>query len=156
MGGICAFFGHRDTVPTSHLEREMERILRTLITEGIDEFWCGEYGNFDWLSHYILRQLQKEFRFIKICLVSAYNPNKYPILRQESLTELYDELIYTDEIANGPTRFSIIRRNHYIARNADVIVCYVEHKYGGSYEALQYALQFNPKIINVAEKYFYE
>lgn len=151
MGGICAFFGHRDTVITAQLEEKLTKTLRELIAQEIDEFWCCEQGNFDWICNYTVHQLKKEFRFINICLVCAYNPDKYSKIRQDSLLAIFDDLIYTDEIANGPRRFSIIRRNHYIAENADIIVCYIKHKTGGAYEAMQYAQRFDKKIINLAE-----
>ena len=151
MSGICAFFGHRDTVITTQLEEKLIATIRELIAQGIDEFWCCEQGTFDWLCHYVLLKLAKEFCFIRLCLVCPNNPNKYSKLRQDSILTFYDEMIYPAEIANGPARFGILRRNHYVAKNADIIVCYVEHLSGGAYQAVQYAKKFQTKIINLAE-----
>ena len=149
MGGICAFFGHRDTLITAQLEEQISQTIRRLIDEGIDEFWCCEQGNFDWICHKILLELKNEYTFIEICCVCAYNPSKYPKIRQDSLEKMYDYLIYNDEIANGPNRFAIVRRNRYIAENVDVILCYIENKTGGAFSAVKYAMNRDIKIINL-------
>lgn len=149
MGGICAFFGHRDTLITAQLEEQISQTLRRLIDEGIDEFWCCEQGTFDWICHKILLEVKKDYPFIQICCICAYNPSSYPKIRQDSMEKRYDYLIYNDEIANGANRFAIVRRNRYIAENVDVILCYIEHKNGGAYNAVKYAHKQGVKIINL-------
>jgi predicted Rossmann fold nucleotide-binding protein DprA/Smf involved in DNA uptake len=62
---------------------------------------------------------------------------------------MYDYLIYNDEIANGPNRFAIVRRNRYIAENVDVILCYIKNKSGGAFNAVKYAMNRNIQIINL-------
>ncbi|MBQ9270798.1 MAG: hypothetical protein IJ218_00835 [Alphaproteobacteria bacterium] len=152
MSGICAFFGHRDTDITPKLEEKITQTVRELITYGIDEFWCCEQGNFDWICRLILFGLKKEYqyRFIRVCCVCAYNPNKYSQIRQKSLLQMYDELIYTEKIAAGHPRFAITRRNRYIAKNANIIICYITRKSGGAHKAVEYAKTMGAKIINLA------
>ena len=150
MSGICAFFGHRDTVITPQLEERLTQTLRQLIDEGIDEFWCCEQGTFDWICRVVTLKLKKEFDFINVWYVCAYNPNKYSRIRQESLDRMFDGLIYNDKIARGVPRFAILRRNRYIVQNADVIVCYVEHDYGGAYQTIELAKSYTKRILNLA------
>lgn len=45
---ICTFFGHRDA-PLS-IEKELEKIILSLISEGVDEFLVGNNGSFDLLA----------------------------------------------------------------------------------------------------------
>ena len=149
MSGICAFFGHRNTVVTSELEENIKRIVRDLIARGINEFWCCEQGNFDWICRLVMFDLKKEFRFIRVCCVCAYNPQKYSQIRQESLSKMYDELTYTAEIADGPPRFAISRRNRYIAENADVVLCHLTHRSGGAYKAIKAAKNSGAEIIKI-------
>ncbi len=151
MSGICAFFGHRDTVITTRLEEQITEVVRGLIARGIDEFWCCEQGTFDWVTRNIIFELKKEYRFIKVCCVCAYNPAKYPQIRQESLASMFDELIYTAEIADGLPRFAIVRRNRYIAKNANIVVCYITQQKSGAFRAVQCAETAGAEIINIAK-----
>lgn len=154
MSGICAFFGHRDTPTTIELENKLEQTVRDLIAQGVDEFWVCNEGNFDWLSRLVMRRIKEQFGYcVNVCYISAYNPNKYSKIRQEWLEERYDDIIYTDEIAIGPQKLAIKRRNNYIADNADFIICYLTQDYGGAYEAVKRAEKNNTQIINVAKKY---
>ena len=45
----------------------------------------------------------------------------------------------------------ILRRNEYIAKNADYIVCYINRKSGGAYRAVEIARKYDKKVINLAE-----
>ena len=61
------------------------------------------------------------------------------------------DLIYPDEVAKAPPQVAILRRNEYIAKNADYIVCYIKRKSGGAYKAVEKARKYDKKIINLAE-----
>lgn len=149
MSGICAFFGHRDTPYTEELEKKLEQTVRNLINLGFDEFWCCEQGTFDWLTRMVMQSLKKEYPFIVLCYVCPYNPDKYSKLRQKSLADRY-EVIYPDVVASVPPQVAIVRRNRYIADNADVIVCYIRHNSGGAYKAVKAAERRGIEIINLA------
>lgn len=152
VSGICAFFGHRDTPATIELENKLEQAVRNLIAHGVDEFWVCNEGNFDWISRMVMQRIKENFgSIVHVCYVSAYNPDKYTKIRQDWLEERYDEIIYTNEIANGPQKFAIKRRNNYIADNTDYIICYITQNYGGAYEAVQRAKKNHKQIINIAE-----
>ena len=149
MSGIVAFFGHRDVDVSSTLENKLEDVVRDLIVCGYDEFWCCEQGNFDWISRLVLRRLKQTYPNICLCMVCAYNPDKYSRLRQDFLLENY-EVIYPEEAAKGTLRFAIARRNKFIAENADVVVCYITHHSGGAYQAVKIAEKCGKQIINLA------
>ena len=153
MSGIVAFFGHRDTLITTHLENQLEQVVKELITNGYDEFWCCEQGNFDWLARTTMQRLKKENPNITLCYICAYNPNHYSTIKQQFLEERY-ELIYPPIATKGPQKFAISRRNKYIAENANVIVCYITRKSGGSYQAVRQAQQKQKLIINLAKTHF--
>lgn len=61
------------------------------------------------------------------------------------------DLMYPDEVAKAPPQVAILRRNEYIAKNADYIVCYINRKSGGAYKAVEIARKHDKKIINLAE-----
>ncbi len=114
------------------------------------EFWCCEQGNFDWISRLVLRRLKQKYQNICLCMVCAYNPDKYSRIRQNFLLENY-EVIYPEEAAKGALRFAIARRNKFIAENADIVVCYITHHSGGAYQAVKIAEKCGKRIINLAE-----
>lgn len=152
MSGICAFFGHRDTNITYELERKFEETVLALIDEGIDEFWCCEQGNFDWLSRMVMLRIKKNNPFIYLCYIPASDMRKFSKVRQKYLDENF-EILYADEMEAPHPRLSIVYRNNYIAKNADVIVCYVTTNSGGAYKAVEIARKNEKKVINLAGMY---
>ena len=151
MSGVCAFFGHRDIFITPEIEHRLEQAVRGLIALGVDEFWVCNEGNFDWASRMVMHRLKDEFKYsINVCFVSAYNPDKFSDIRLKGLQEKY-EIIYTDEIAAGPQKFAITRRNNHIADNADYIICYITTNSGGAYKAVNRAQKYGKRIINIAK-----
>ena len=150
MSGICAFFGHRDTLVTNELEKKLEQTILDLIDEGIDEFWCCEQGNFDWLARMTMLKIKKDNPFIHLCYIPTCDIRQYSNLRQQHLNEHY-EIIYTDEMVSSHPRFSITKRNQYIAKNSDVIICYITSNSGGAYNAIKIAQKFDKRIINLAQ-----
>lgn len=148
MGKICAFFGHRDLIITYDIEDKLEKAAENLIQMGYSEFWCCEQGTFDWVARTTVIKLKKRYNNLYLCYVCAYNPDKFSKIRMENLSETF-ELIYTSEIADGPPRFAIERRNKYIADNVDAIICYIKHKSGGAYKAVLRAKKQGKQIINL-------
>ena len=61
------------------------------------------------------------------------------------------DLMYPDEVAKAPPQVAILRRNEYIAKNTDYIVCYINRKSGGAYKTVEIARKYDKKIINLAE-----
>lgn len=148
MSGICAFFGHRDTIITYALEEALEKNIKQLIEQGIDEFWCCDQGNFDWASRMVLLRLKKDYKHIHLCYICAYNPDKYSKTKLQDLDSKF-EIIYPDEVSIGHPKFAITRRNKYIAQSADTIICYIERNIGGAYNAIKSAKQNEKTIINL-------
>ena len=133
---------------SGHIEQHLEEVIRDLITQGVDEFWLCEQGTFDCLARLVLKELKKEFKGISLCLLPAYHPTD---AKMDWIDEQDYDLIYPDEVANAPAQVAILRRNDYIAKNTDYIVCYITHNSGGAYKAVEKAKKYNKKIINLAE-----
>ncbi|MBQ7303336.1 MAG: hypothetical protein IJW75_00255 [Alphaproteobacteria bacterium] len=151
LGKICGFFGHRDVKYTKELENLLKQEVEKLIEEGYDEFWVCNEGSFDWISRMVMRDIKEEYHnTIYVCYISAYDPDKFSKIRLKYLQERY-ELDYPLEVFRGHPKYAIIRRNNYIADNADAIICYIEHKNGGAYQAVQRAIKNEKVIINLAD-----
>lgn len=131
------------------IENHLSEVVRDLIiNHDVNEFWLCEQGSFDCLSRLVMKELKKEFNWINLCILPAYYPSN------AKLDWMYDndyELLYPDEVAKAPPQISILRRNDYIAKNTDYIVCYVKRNSGGAYKAVEKARKRKKKIINLAE-----
>ncbi|MEG1529959.1 MAG: hypothetical protein RR405_06335, partial [Clostridia bacterium] len=53
-------------------------------------------------------------------------------------SKLYDEIIYP-ELEEVPYKFAISKRNEWMVDNADLVIAFVNHHFGGAYSTLQYA-----------------
>lgn len=62
----------------------------------------------------------------------------------------YDSVLYPPP-ERVPLRFSILRRNEWMATEAELILAYVRYGRGGAYRALSYAMSRKKRIINLAE-----
>ena len=54
-------------------------------------------------------------------------------------------------IEQVPPRFAISKRNEWMMANADLIIAYVNHEYGGAYQSLRVAKRRKKKIINICD-----
>ena len=52
-------------------------------------------------------------------------------------------------IERVPLRFAISKRNEWMMENADLIIAYITHSYGGAYKSLRVAKRKKKKIINI-------
>ncbi len=148
LNKICAFFGHRDTPITPDIENRLEKLLYKLLEQGVNEFWCGDQGNFDWLSRIVLKKIQNKHPNVIICYIAAYNPCLFSKEKQQWIENNFD-ILFPDEVAQCHPKYALKQRNRFVCKNADIIICYVEHMYGGAFEAVQIAKKLNKKIINI-------
>ena len=64
--------------------------------------------------------------------------------------QAYDTTIYPP-LEGVPYRFAIIKRNEWMIDQADLIIAYIQHHYGGAYRAYAYAQKKKKTIINLAK-----
>ena len=145
-----AFAGH-SVIFSEKKIREMvkEQIRKIVSEEEFITFYIGGYGDFDRLCAYACRELGEERGGIEIVYVAPY----ISLSEQEKIKELLeggmcDASIYPP-IENTPPKFAIIKRNEWMMTNADVVIAYVEHEYGGAYRSLQIARRKKKRIINI-------
>ena len=84
--------------------------------------------------------------------------NYYRKTQKNYLVEFHDIDIFFDCVYNvyppiekTPPRFAISKRNEWMMANADLIIAYVNHTYGGAYKSLGIAVQRKKKIINICD-----
>ena len=136
---ICTFFGHRNTPATT--EKLLCEILTDLIkTQGADEFYVGNQGNFDAMVRRQLEILSKEYN-ITYSVVLAYLPDKN--------TEPIPCSVYPEGIETVPKKFAITYRNKWMLNKADTVICYVAHPSSGAGQFVELAEKKGKRILNL-------
>lgn len=126
---VCTFFGHRECPET--IKPRLREILVDLITnQGVDMFYVGNQGHFDTLVRSTLRDLQKEYPKVNYVVVLAYMPGK------QNDYDDYSDTMLPEGIESVHPRYAISWRNNWLLKQADYVVTYITHSWGG---AAQYA-----------------
>ena len=149
---IITFVGHG----TLHITEELTNNIYSTIKNNIKNqeritFYCGGYGDFDnhWSS--ICRKIKAEYPSCEVVFVTPYiTPAQQEKMKYLVDAKLYDSTIYPP-IDNALPRFAITKRNEWMVTEADLIIAYVSHTYGGAYKTLEFARRKKKTIINLAE-----
>lgn len=142
---ICAFFGHKDS-PES-VRPLLEVAIRRIIEHYPDTtFYVGHNGNFDRMVLSVLKKLSAEIPELSFAVILAY-------LQSGKTAECYNGLptIYPEGIECVPKKYAISYRNNWIVKQADMIICYITHDFGGAAQFVKKA-ECNGKVVyNVAD-----
>lgn len=136
---LVTFCGHKDVFYKEQVNEKLAAVVAALIEEGATEFYLGGYGDFDYMAAKIVRELKKYRPDIQSTLVIPYMDRDYN-------KELYDGSIYPP-LENTPLRFAISKRNEWMVDQADVVVAYITHDWGGASKTLEYAQRKKKRII---------
>ena len=140
---VVTFCGHREFYGN---EKEIEWLRDTiekLILRGADDFLLGGYGGFDNCAATIVWELKRRHPDIRSTLVLPY------LDRAVDATK-YDGTLYPP-LEKVPKRYAISKRNRYMVDEADIVVAYVNHDWGGAAETLAYAKRQKKEIISFCE-----
>lgn len=149
---IITFAGHAFISSNNRIKEIVkEQIKNHVDSSGHITCYLGGYGNFDEICACACRELKQEKHGIEVVYVSPY----FSLQEQAKIKEmerggLYDSSIYPP-LEKTPPRFAISKRNEWMMTNADLIIAYVNHSYGGAYKSLQVAKRKNKKIINICD-----
>ena len=145
-----AFAGH-SFISSNNMVKEMvkDQIRNNIIDNNLVTCYLGGYGNFDEICARACRELKQEYGTIEIVYVTPYiSLSEQTKIKEMQCCGLFDTSIYPP-IENVPPRFAILKRNEWMMTNADLIIAYVNHNYGGAYKSLQVAKRKKKKIINI-------
>ena len=138
---VCTFFGHKDT------PKEIEPTLRSTLIDLIENkyinvFYVGNNGNFDNMVRRQLEELSQTYP-ITYSVVLAYLTTK------KSEYDDTTNTIYPEGLETIPKRFAISYRNKWMIEQADVVVTYVIHGFGGAAQFKAVAQRLGKKIIEL-------
>ena len=149
---IICFVGHSIVCDEFKvIEKVKEYVEKSIVNE--EEILCylGGYGKFDELCAIACRELKRKYPFIELVYVTPYiSESAQRKIKDMIGCGLYDSSLYPP-IENAPPRFAIAKRNRWLISNADLVIAYVNHSFGGAYKTLKMAKGMNKRIINICD-----
>ena len=143
---ICTFFGHRQC--PSSIKPNLKNVLINLIEhQKVNVFYVGNQGSFDHMVYSVLRELSQQCSHITYAVVLAYLP---PASKGElSQSQDYTDTMYPEGIETVPKRFAIDWRNRWMLKQADYVVTYITHSWGGAAKFAEMAERSGKQIVNI-------
>lgn len=144
---VCTFFGHHDC--PAEVKPKLQGVLTDLIeNHSVNVFYVGNKGAFDRMVRSILRGMAQEYAHIHYAVVLE----RLPVKHSEADPEDYSDTILPEGIEVVPPRYAIAWRNKWMLRQADYVVTYVAHSWGGAAQFAEMAERQKKTVINVLTK----
>lgn len=140
----CTFFGHRNCPDT--IKPKLRQALIDLIeNHNVDMFYVGHQGRFDILVHSVLQDLKHQYTHIHYAVVLAYMPGK------KTEYDDYTDTMLPEGIETVHPHYAISWRNTWMLKQADYVVCYITHTWGGAAQYVKKAKAQSKEIINIGD-----
>ena len=144
---IITFCGHSNFLSNAEDEERLLHLLEEVIRGRKVDFYLGGYGGFDRFALACTKKYKKLHSNANLVFVTPYL-NKWLHERRESIEKEYDTVIYP-QLEYVPQKFAILKRNEWMANQADYVVAYVKTHYGGAYKMLLYAHKHKKSYTNL-------
>lgn len=148
-----ALFGHRYIDNPFKVEERLEEYIHKLLAEHeYVDFLVGRNGDFDRYATSTILRVRKRYRDdnSSLVLVLPYPMAEY-LNNEESFHDYYSDVEISHAASKAHPKSAIQIRNREMVDRADLILCYIEHKEGGAWQTVQYAIKQEKTIINLAE-----
>lgn len=151
MEKTCTFFGHKDT-PES-VKADLYAAIETLIVEhGVETFYVGNQGHFDFYTRAALRQLQQKYP-IRYAVVLVYMPG------EKTEYDVYgdnDDTMLPEGIEEVHPKYAISWRNDWLLRQSNFVIAYIHHNWGGAARYVQKAYRQGKTVINLCSNTYFQ
>ncbi len=144
---VVTFCGHSNFDSDDGIKKKFIEILEKEVGDNATHFYFGDYGGFDRFSKSVCYQYKKTHPNCKLYFVSPYNDRNY-IKHRLYYIEGYDSSIIPD--LKCFKKFGVLERNRWMVDQADLVIAFVEHSWGGASKTLNYAYKKNKRVINIA------
>ena len=134
----CFFIGNR-RVPSDIREQLTETVEKHIIEFGVTMFIVGHYGGFDSLAIGVLKDVKKQYPYIKLYLLAPYALDKHI-----GAPEGFDGILYPEGLEFVPKRYAIVQANRYMIKNSDYLIAYC-HYIGNTHNFVEYARRCEKK-----------
>ena len=141
MAVTVIFFGHREC-PQSIRPLLREAVAEVMRRYGTTQFYVGNNGQFDACCRSVLKEMGANY-----AVVLSKIPGK-----ASEYSDCSDTILPEGVAEGGPPRFAIERRNRWMIRQADLVICYVTRQtYGGAAKFVAIAKRQGKPVINLYE-----
>ncbi len=142
---VCTFFGHREC-PQDIKQKIRVAVTALIETYGVTGFYVGNQGKFDAYVRSVLKEMAQKYPEIWYAVVLAYLPGKKMEYEDDSDTMLPEgiELVHP--------RYAIAWRNEWMLKNADYVVAYVTHSWGGAARYIDKARRKKKRIVDLTKE----
>lgn len=149
---IVSFFGHKTIRCCYDISTQIENvILKNIHYQEKVFFYCGGYGDFDMMCASVCRTIAEKIPNCEIVYITPYMTEAHQQKIKHFIDiKTYDSVIFPP-LEKVPPKYAIIRRNEWMVEQADIIIAYVEHCFGGAYTAIEYARKKKKRVINLYE-----
>ena len=137
------FCGHSDVADAAAVQVWLDETITQLCHRGARRFLLGGYGHFDRMAAAAVWQAKTSFPEISSVLVLPY------INKKADMT-FYDYSLYPS-LESVPKRYAILKRNQSMVDEADIVVAYVLHDWGGAVKTLDYAMRKGKTVIRFGD-----
>ena len=140
---IITFFGHKTITSLDGLLEKIRQVIDyNIVPAEKTVFYCGGLGDFDNLCAKVCFGLKENNKNCEVLLITPY------INVSKNNSKQYDGIIYPP-LENVPLKFAISRRNMWMIDESDLVIVYVNHSFGGAYNAMKYAKRKKKRVINL-------
>lgn len=148
----ACFFGHRYIDKILNVEKLLEDEIRKIICEHeFVEFLVGRNGDFDQCaSSSVLRVCKNNHNnncwlvLVLPYLTAEYSDNK------EAFYDYYDNVEISHSASKVHPKAAIQVRNREMVDRSQLVICYIEHKEGGAWQTVEYAIEKGKTVLNLA------
>ncbi len=148
---IVTFCGHSRFDKQTKYEQTVLDFLEERVGDTPVDFYLGGYGEFDAFAYHCAKKQKESHTCVSLVFVTPYLTPEYQKNHLTYQKTRCDSILYPD-IENVPPRFAITHRNRYMVEKADFVMAYVEHAWGGAYQAYQYAKRKGKPVFNLSGK----
>ena len=146
---IITFIGHSVLYNCYNLSEKVRKaIIDNTQNEDNIVFYCGGYGDFDNLCAKVCKLIKDTRPNCEVVFVTPYISKSHQAI---STQKLYDLTMYPP-LESVPLKFAISKRNEWMIDQADLVIAYIDHTYGGAYKSFGYAKKKKKRVINLSEK----
>ena len=148
-----SFFGHRYIDNVSEVEQHLDCLLHDLIVQKeYVEFLVGRDGDFDTIASAAIKRAIHSYGYgnAHFILMLPYMKAEYRDNEKEFL-DYYDEVEVCTESSKAHPKSAIQVRNRCMVDRSDLVVCCIQHKSGGAYKTVQYAVKQGKQVRNLSD-----
>ena len=138
-----SFFGHRQIENALDVERKLEAKITELIqTKQYIEFLVGREGEFDILAASVVKRVKKQMDYgnCSLVLVLPYMKAEFRDNEKDFL-DYYDDVEICEQSAKAHYKSAMQIRNRAMVDRSDLVICCIQHKSGGAYKTVRYAVK---------------